>query len=240
MHSVLRSPEPDFLAELRTKYSDWSQLEGVDRRQVRAALAADFGVICGYCEQPCVEPTRAERDNEESVDHFRPRRHFPDEWMNWANLIYSCRRCNQSKGSKWPTIGDYDNQRLAIISRYQQVAEYVSPSQSEHEPQCENLFDYYLATGEIGPAEAVDDAHWSMAYRTIVDIDLNSVFPSYQNLPELRRARVNFLETTLQQTDDPRLRAIIVKGLCQRSQAFSSFILVYARDNGYDAEVDLK
>jgi len=95
MHSVLRSPEPDFLADLRTKYSDWSQLEGVDRRQVRAALAADFGVICGYCEQPCVEPTRAERDNEESVDHFRPRRIFPNEWMNWANLIYSCRRCNQ-------------------------------------------------------------------------------------------------------------------------------------------------
>ena len=232
MHSIPRSPEPAFLPDLRTKYSDWDQLEGAERRLVRAALAGDFGSICGYCEQECVEPSRAESDNEESVDHFRPRRQFPSEWLNWPNLIYSCRRCNQSKGSKWPTIADYDNQRLAIIARYQQVSGYVNPNQFGHEPQCETLFDYNLATGEISPAEDTNDAHWSMAYRTIVDIDLNSVFPSYQNLPELRRARLNYLETTLRQTDSD-LRGIIVNGLCQRNQAFSSFITTYAGINGY-------
>ena len=240
MHSIPRSAEPTISSYLRNRYSDWDQLEDLERRSVRAALAEDFERICGYCEQSCVEPTRAEEDNEESVDHFRPRRHFPDEWLNWANLIYSCRRCNQSKGSKWPTVGDYDNQRLAIISRYQQISEYVSPNQSESEPHCETLFDCNLATGEISPAEVIDDAHWSMAYRTIVDVDLNSVFPSYENLPELRRARLDYLEITLSRTDDPGLRAVIVNGFCQRSQAFSSFSITYARDNGYAFEVGLE
>ena len=213
-------------------------MEAEERRIVRSAVAEDFNGICGYCEQSCVEPTRAERDNEESVDHFRTRRHFPDDWLDWLNLIYSCRRCNQSKGSKWPTVGDYDNQRLASITRYRPVTEFVSPNQSENEPPCETLFEHNLATGEISPAEDINDAHWSMAYRTMVDIDLNSVSPSYENLPELRRARLNYLETTLQQTD-PDLRGIIVNGLCQRNQAFSSFITTYARIYGYLIDKEL-
>lgn len=234
MHSVPRSPAPDLLADLRTKYSDWDQLEGVDRRQVRSALTADFGSICGYCEQSCVEPTRAERDDEESVDHFRPRRHFPDEWLNWANLIYSCRRCNQAKGSKWPTVGDYDNQRLEIIGRYQPVSEYICPNQSENEPQCETLFDFDVATGEIRPANVVDDAHWSMAYRTIADIDLNSIQPSQQSLPELRQQQTKFLEITLAETNDTELRSVIVDGFCRRGQPFSSFVLTYVRNKGFE------
>lgn len=234
MHSIPRSPEPHFLPELLNRYSDWNQLEIAERRLVRGALAEDFNGICGYCERSCVEPTRAERDNEESVDHFRPRRHFPNEWLNWLNLIYSCRRCNQSKGSKWPTAGDYDNQRLARITRYQQVSEYVCPNQSEHGPQCDALFDYDLAAGEIGPANDVDDAHWSMAYRTIADIDLNSIQPSQQNLPELRKEWLRILETTLRRFSNPDERSAIVFGHCQRDQPFSSFVLAYARRNGFE------
>ena len=209
-------------------------MEAEERRLVRRALAEDFNRICGYCEQSCVEPTRAERDNEESVDHFRPRRLFPDDWLDWLNLIYSCRRCNQSKGSKWPTVDDYDNQRLASITRYQQISEYVCPNQSEHGPQCDALFDYSLATGEIRPTEDIDDAHWSMAYRTIDNMDLNSIQPSQQILPELRQQQIRFLEITLSEASDSELRSAIVAGFCRRNQPFSSFLLAYARSNGYE------
>ena len=202
---------------------------------VRGALAEDFNGICGYCEQSCVEPTRAERDNEESVDHFRPRRQFPSEWLGWLNLIYSCRRCNQSKGSKWPTIGDYDNQRLGSISRYQQVSEYVCPNRSDTQPHCETMFVYVLQSGEIAPAEDLQDTGWSMAYRTIADVDLNSIQPSQQNLPELRKEWLRSLETTLRRISNPDERSAIVFGLCQREQPFSSFVLAYARRNGFEA-----
>ena len=74
------------------------------------------------------------------VDHFRPRRYFSGDWLNWLNLIYACRRCNQSKDSKWPTIGDADNRRLALIARYEHVSEYICPNQSDTQPLCETLF----------------------------------------------------------------------------------------------------
>ena len=234
MHSIPRSTEPGFLSDLRAKYSDWDQLEGMERRQIRGALAADFSRICGYCEQTCVEPTRAERDNEESVDHFQPRRLFPGEWLNWLNLIFACRRCNQSKGSQWPTIGDSVNRRLALINRYEQVSEYVCPNRSDTQPLCESLFTFNLGSGEIAPSEDLDAASRSMAYRTIVDINLNSIHPSQQYLPELRKEWIGHLEATLRQANDSGLRSAIVLGFCQRDQQFSSLMLTYARDKGFD------
>ena len=237
MHSIPRSPEPDFLLDLLTRYSDWSQLEPVERRQVRSALADDFSEICAYCEQQCVEPTRAERDNEESVDHFRPRRHYPNEWLNWLNLIYACRRCNQSKLSKWPTIDDRDNRLLARITRYEPISEYVCPNQSDTQLHCETLFAFNVATGEINPANDIDDAHWSMAYRTIVDIDLNSIQPGQLDLPELRKEWVKSLETTLNKAENPDLRSTIISGFCRRDQPFSSLAMSYARDHDFELEL---
>ena len=234
MHSVQRSPDPAFLNDLRSRLSEWEQLENVERRQVRAALAQDFSRICGYCEQSCVEPTRAESDNEESVDHFRPRRYFSDDWLNWLNLIYACRRCNQSKDSKWPTIGDADNRRLALIARYEHVSEYICPNQSDTQPLCETLFAFNLDTGEIGPADGLDNANWSRAHRTILDIDLNSIRSSQQDLPGLRRFTSSLFEVALRLADNSDERLAIITGLTQRNQPFSSFVLAYARGNGFD------
>ena len=223
------------LNDLRARRSDWEQLESGERRQVRAELAQDFSRICGYCEQSCDEPTRSERDNEESVDHFRPRSRFPGDWLNWLNLVYACRRCNQSKGSKWPAINDADNRRLATINRYEPVSEYVCPNASDAQPHPETLFTFNLNSGEIGPAHALDNENWSRAYRTIVDIDLNSNNPGQQNLPELRRLRRRLLEDTLRHFNDPDLRSSIVAGFCQRDRPFSSFVLTYAGSNGFEA-----
>ena len=234
MHSVQRSPEPAFLNALRSRLSEWEQLDNVERRRVRAELEEDFSRICGYCEQSCVEPTRAEKDDEESVDHFRPRRQFPDDWLNWLNLVYACRRCNQSKDSKWPSIDDADNRRLARIARYEHISEYVCPNQSDTQPLCETLFAFNLDTGEIAPVDDLDDANWSRAYRTIVDIDLNSITPGSHNLPELRILRRELLEETLRQANDPDLRSTIVVGITRRDQPFSSFMSAYARNIGFD------
>ncbi len=234
MHSVQRSPEPAFLNDLRSRLSEWEQLENVERRQVRASLAEDFSRICGYCEQSCVEPTRSERDNEESVDHFRPRRYFSGDWLNWLNLIFACRRCNQSKDSKWPSIDGADNRRLARIARYEHISEYVCPNQSDTQPLCETLFAFNLDTGEIAPVDDLDDANWSRAYRTIVDIDLNSVYPSQPALPELRRFTSSLFEVALRLADSSDERVAIVTGFAQRDKPFSSFMLAYARNIGFD------
>ena len=104
MHSVGRSPEPTFLSHLRSSHTRWAGLEGSDRQQIRAALAQDFGNVCGYCEQSCRRRSAThDGRNEETIDHFKPRSGFPALWLDWLNLVYACRRCNKAtNGARSP------------------------------------------------------------------------------------------------------------------------------------------
>ena len=184
MHSVQRSPEPGFFAELRAAHTDWNDLDGSDRQRIRDALIQDFRLICAYCEQFC-QPTqpRAQagdeetppQPDEESVDHFHPRRIFPDLWLDWPNLIYACYRCNQSKADSWPVEGDVKNQLLTAAHRprYTPVSEYVNPNAADGRRPAQEFFEFDFDTGEINPAEPLGDVEWSVALRTIGDIDLN-------------------------------------------------------------------
>ena len=235
MHTVERSPEPEFLSHLRDRYVGWEDLEIEERRRVRAELAHDFNRICGYCEQSCAPTTPGQADNEESVDHFRPRHRFPGEWLDWLNLVYACRRCNQAKGSKWPVIGDDDNLRLSRINRYREVSGYVCPNSVDSQPPAETFITFDVNNGEIGPADDLEDVNWSMAYRTVVDFDLNSIRPGQDNLPSLRKLRQGLLEETLWQVLEPELQQVIVAGFIQRNRPFSSFMSAYAKAIGFNA-----
>ena len=175
MHSVERSPEPDFFDGLRAEYTRWDELEGDNRRRIRDALVQDFGMVCAYCEQPCQSPTLYEEPNEESIDHFRPRNRFPERWLEWLNMVYACRRCNQAKGGSWPGISDVlINQILAgEDSRYTAISEYVNPNAVDGQRWAGDFFAFDVGTGEIFPSAQLDRMEWSMARRTIRDIDLN-------------------------------------------------------------------
>ena len=107
MHSVERSPDPDFLAQMSTDHANWDELDGGDRRRIRDALAHDFGPICAYCETQCEWPNSYRNSpRQETIDHFRPRYRFPNLWLDWLNLVYACHRCNQTKGNSWPGFDD--------------------------------------------------------------------------------------------------------------------------------------
>ena len=233
MHSVQRSPEPDFLAALRVRYAAWEELQVEERRRVRFELAQDFQGICGYCEQLCEPTTPGQLDNEESVDHFRPRSRFPAEWLDWLNLVYSCRRCNQAKDNKWPVLDDADNLRLDRISRYRQVSEYVCPNRSDLQAAAETFFAFDVDNGEIRPVNDLAEAEWSVAFRTIFDLDLNSS-TSGDDLPNQRVVERQLLDQTLLQVFDSNLRQVIVAGLVQPHRPFSGFMSAYAKAIGFD------
>jgi len=36
------------------------------------------------------------------VEHFRPKRTFPDRAMSWKNFLWACGICNQNKGNRFP------------------------------------------------------------------------------------------------------------------------------------------
>ncbi len=235
MHSVERSLEPDFFQELRAIYARWEDLDGGDRQRIRDALAKDFGATCAYCECPCQSVTVPhKKPDEESVDHFRPRDHFRNLWLDWLNLVYACRRCNQAKGKNWPGFDDtLVNQVLTFEnSRYVPVSEYVSPNSNSGHLPAENFFTYDADTGEMKPDEHLDvDSEWSMARRTIRDIDLNdSGIGEYEesHLWNRRLRQRALLVERISGLDNFDAQVNIMLEFMLPDKPFSSFIRAYA------------
>ena len=231
MREVERSPEPDFLAELRTHRAQWNDLDGAERQRIREALRSDFEGCCAYCEDWCVESV-AEDDNRGTIDHFRPRAGFPDEWLTWLNLVYACRRCNDTKGNLWPAAADATNRRLSAISRYSGAVTYVNPNLIPEQRPAGEFFEYRYDSGQIAAADVLSDSEWSMAVRTIADLDLNSDYEAVgDRLPYLRRERLDFLITRLgNPTADMGRTVAVLHELTQPGQPFSGFIRAYVRE----------
>ena len=233
MHSVERSPEPEFLAELRAAHSQWDGLPGDVRRRIRYALALDFGTICAYCERPCQGTTAMhEESGEETIDHFRPRNHFRDLWLDWLNLVYACRRCNQAKGGSWPGFDDdLVNQTLAgEDARYAPVSEYVNPSAVDGQRPAGEFFDFDAGTGEMLPSAQLDGTGWSMARRTIRDVDLNDSGlgeNDESHLWNLRRRQRALLIERINGLDDFDAKLNIMLEFMLPDKPFSSFIRAY-------------
>lgn len=235
MRSVPRSPEPDFFADLRTAHARWDSLDGADRNRIRDELARDFVRVCAYCEQPCQSPTRNAEPNEESIDHFRPRNRFPAQWLEWLNLVYACRRCNQAKGGKWPGFDDDSVNRMlaAEDARYSPAPRYVNPSVVEGQRPANGFFEFNAATGEMLPAPELNPEEWSIARRTIQDIDLNDSglgANDWRHLWNRRMAQRNLLVTRLNMLEDFDMKVTIMMEFVLPDKPFASFIRAYIRD----------
>ena len=233
MHSVERSPEPDFLAQLRATHTQWDDLQGDERRQIRDALALDFGTICAYCERPCQGATAThEGPSEETIDHFRPRHQFPDLRFDWLNLVYACRRCNQAKGGSWPGFDDdLVNQMLAAVdARYVPVSEYVNPSAVDGQRPAGEFFDFDDETGEMLPPSHLGGAEWSIARRTIRDVDLNDSELGENDESHLWNRRLEqraLLIERINRMDDFDAKLNIMLEFMLPDKPFSSFIRAY-------------
>ena len=228
MHSAQRSTEPDFFAKLRTIYTQWDDLGSPERQRIRNSLTQDFGEVCAYCQQFCNLPSMAQRPNDESIDHFRPRHQFPSLWLDWLNLIYACRMCNQNKDDRWPGSGSsYDqltDQYLSHAdSRYSPVMEYVSPNEIEGQRPAQEFFDFNANTGGVTPSERLAPEDWSMANRTIWDMDLDSM-----HLRNLRLARLNWLLERLNTIDDFDEKLNVLLRFMLPKMPFSGLIYAYA------------
>ena len=233
MRSVTRSPEPAFLGSLRADHTQWDDLDGGDRQRIRNALVQDFGPVCVYCQQPCAEPTRNERPNEESVDHFRPRQQFRDLSLDWQNLMFACRRCNQAKGGNWPGFDDgWINQMLsAEDDRYVAAKEYVNPNATNAQRAAEQFFSFNLETGELRPSDDLENPEWSIARRTIRDIDLNDSGLGENDETHLWNRRLHqraLLIERINQLNDFDAQVNIMLEFMLPGKPFSSFIHSYA------------
>lgn len=230
------------MAELRGANSSWTGLTGSDRNRIRETLWRDFGPVCAYCQQGCqvTQPRLASEDeppsNEESIDHFRPRDQFPDLQFEWLNLVYSCYRCNQEKGRKWPAKDDLSNQLLtaAYHPRYTPIIEYVNPSETVGRRPAHEFFEWDFDSGAVFPSEELDSTEWSVARRTIEDIDLNQergeLDPYHpDHISNQRRYHLYLFLEQLEALEDPSFRNSIISGFRLPTQPYFEFIRSYLR-----------
>ena len=242
MRSAKRSPEPWFLAELRTADKAWpDDSSSPERGQIRAALRQDFKAICAYCQQSCepVRRTQAQNGsetrplpNEESIDHFRPRNKFPSLRFDWLNLIYACYRCNQRKGGSWPGCDEpQPDQSISDgNSGYKPVTEYVNPNAVEGQLPAGAFFDFNIDTGEMMPSEQLDRPEWYTARRTILDIDLNDQNLGENDRRHLWNQRIRQRDLLIEQLSQQKCFDAQVRMMLEfmaPDKPFSSFISAY-------------
>ena len=236
MHSVERSPEPEFLSQMGTDHVTWDKLDGGDRRRIRDALVQDFGPICAYCETQCEWPNRYRQSPlQETIDHFRPRQHFPGLWLDWLNLVYACHRCNQAKGNSWPGFDDQsiDMWLVAESPRFTPISEYVTPNAEAGRRTAQEHFEFSVETGEIRVAEQLGDEEWSMARRTIRDVDLNDSRRGENDPGHLlnrRRRQRRLLEQRLSSLSNPIQMVEVAIEFTQPGTPFSSYVAAFFAD----------
>ncbi len=79
MRPVDRGPKPSDIT--LNHYSDAAE-----------ALRTAIGAYCSYCEKPLTDVT--------DVEHVRPKKHFPEQILDWNNFLLACSTCNRIKGAK--------------------------------------------------------------------------------------------------------------------------------------------
>lgn len=129
-------------------------------REYRASLGERSGDECWYCGRQC---NASVGDKVPTVDHFRPRSKFPELTYQWSNWVFSCQRCNESKGDRWPETG------LGNDTGYG----YVDPGAADPAERPEQCFDYDARNGLIEPRENLSERDNRKATDTIRDLRLN-------------------------------------------------------------------
>lgn len=72
----------------------------VSYRSYKPYLRDDFNKRCGYCD---ADDYYSGGVRSYQIDHFAPKKLFPEKETEYANLVYSCFYCNNGKSDTWVT-----------------------------------------------------------------------------------------------------------------------------------------
>lgn len=99
MIKINRTEKPSELTdEIQQKLTDDFKKDNKktvwNKPYIRNALFKMSNGKCCYCEVKL-----AEEGKDMHVEHFHPKSKYPDEVVNWENLLPACKRCNVSKST---------------------------------------------------------------------------------------------------------------------------------------------
>lgn len=70
----------------------------LDYRSYKKLLRLDFNHQCAYCS---VREPELGGSKSFHIDHYKPKKLFPNKINDYLNLFYTCRDCNTYKGDYW-------------------------------------------------------------------------------------------------------------------------------------------
>lgn len=145
-------------------------------------LRIDFHQRCGYCGDHDFF-----RDTFYEVDHFVPKSLDITRELDYSNLVYACRSCNNSKCAKWPTK-DPNKANDGLKG-------WIDPCDGTYACQFERLAD-----GSIKAITQLGSWMWS---------ELSLGRPNHRLKWQLEQLRLELLRTDALEIDDPvELKAI--------------------------------
>lgn len=145
-------------------------------------LRIDFHQRCGYCGDHDFF-----RDTFYEVDHFVPKSLDKTRELDYSNLVYACRSCNNAKRAKWPTK-DPNKANDGLKG-------WIDPCDGTYASQFERLAD-----GSIKAITQLGFWMWS---------ELSLGRPNHRLKWQLEQLRLELLRTDALEIDDPvELKAI--------------------------------
>ncbi|CZP18396.1 TPA: HNH endonuclease [Legionella pneumophila] len=89
-------------------------------KKFKPQLRIEFDYRCPYCHtrEPEIGGSKVFH-----IDHYKPKKEFPELISEYSNLIYSCPDCNRYKGSFWP-------KRIDLLMRREII--YLRPPEQIH------------------------------------------------------------------------------------------------------------
>lgn len=163
------------------------KLDITDWRAHKPELSEDFFGICGYCGKH-FKATLCDSQ----IEHFIPKKKYPEYENQYSNLILACKVCNNKKRDDWPSKDSLKN--ITDDSK----KGYVDPASDEFDYHLERLSDgNIVGKSEVGKYMA---KRFGFSYRPISE---------NQKIKELYDA-VQLLRSKKEQGDssyDPELLA---------------------------------
>jgi uncharacterized protein (TIGR02646 family) len=125
----------------------WDTLRGSEKSEVHQSLLQEQGYICCYCGM------RIDL-NTSHIEHFKPRKHFPELALDYSNFLSSCPGEGQDNAGGLLQNPDSKQPETPILGEHcgHQKASWYDPALTVS-PQGPNCADYfrYTGLGEILP-----------------------------------------------------------------------------------------
>ena len=86
------------------------------KRKLYADILEEQHYLCAYCMSRIDFPENTSPSQKVTIDHYRSQAHNPDSAMSYGNMLGSCVRCQNNKGSEELSVNPLNKDDISTVS----------------------------------------------------------------------------------------------------------------------------